>query len=109
MRISTFVSIALVLSAGVLTGCGQDFDPLTREGLWHPAHVNRADLVMQAANPSDLIMGKGAPSSDGQLAAAAIERLRQGKVKKLQDSGIAEIAVQSSGSSDGAAPTSSSQ
>ena len=64
---------------------------------------------MQAANPSDLTSGKGAPSSDGQLAAAAIERLRQGKAKKLQDSGISQISVQGSGGGDSSAATSSSQ
>ena len=110
MRISPFINIALLISAITLSGCGPEFDPLTREGLWHPVHVNRADLVMQAANPSDLTMGKGASTSDGQLAAAAIERLRQGKAKKLQDSGIAQISVQSSGGGgDSAASTSSSQ
>ena len=110
MRISPCISLLLVTSGFILSGCGPDFDPLTREGLWTPGHVNRTDLVMQAANPSDLTSGKGSPTADGQEAAAAIERLRQGKVKKLQDSGISQISVQGSSSGgDTAAPTSSSQ
>ena len=96
MRISPVFSLVLLGVVGVLAGCGPEYDPLTREGMWQPAHVNRADLVMSTANPSDLTFGKGNTTSDGQLAAAAIERLRVGKVKKLQDSGISQISVQSS-------------
>jgi hypothetical protein len=93
-----------------LSGCGPEYDPTTREGLWVPAHSNRADLVMQAANPSDLTFGKGQSGSDGQLDAVAVERLRIGKPKKLPDSGVSQISVTgSSGSGDSSSSTSSSQ
>jgi len=115
MRISArsglFMPAILVLAplAG-LAGCGPEYDPTTREGLWLPAHSNRADLVMQAANPSDLTFGKGQSGSDGQLDAAAVERLRVGKVKKLPDSGVAQISVTSaSGGDSSSSSTSSSQ
>jgi hypothetical protein len=94
-----------------LAGCGPEYDPLTREGLWTPSHSNHADLVMQVANPSDLNYGKAATGgSDGQLAAAAVERLRIGKVKKLPDSGVSQISVSAGGAGgDNSAATSSSQ
>jgi hypothetical protein len=92
-----------------LAGCGPEYDPTTREGLWTPAHSNRADLVMQAANPSDLTFGKGQSGSDGQLDAAAVERLRIGKVKKLPDSGVSQISVTAGGAGgDNSSPSTSS-
>jgi hypothetical protein len=81
-----------------LSACDQ-IDPLEREGVWHPMHVNRADLTMQAAYPADLVRGSGVHSNDGQLAAAAVQRLHENKVKKLIDSGLSDISVQSQGSS----------
>jgi hypothetical protein len=98
-----------LLTVAALSGCGPEYDPLTREGLWRPTHSNRADLVMQVANPSDLTFGKGATGSDGQLDSAAVERLRTGKVKKLQDSGIAQISVTGGAGGDTGSTTNSSQ
>jgi hypothetical protein len=93
-----------------LAGCGSQYDPLTREGMWTPDHSNRADLIMQAANPSDVTFGKGTSGADGQLAAAAVERLRIGKVKKLPDSGVSQISVSAGGAgTDSSSATSSSQ
>jgi hypothetical protein len=101
LAVATLVSVA---------GCGPEYDPLTREGLWTADHSNRANLLMEAANPSDVTFGKAATGSDGQLAAAAVERLRIGKVKKLPDSGVSQISVSSGGSSaDSSSATSSSQ
>jgi hypothetical protein len=97
----------LLLAA--LAGCGPQYDPLTRPGLWQFTHSNRADLVMQVANPSDLTFGKGTTGSDGQLDSAAVERLRTGKVKKLQDSGIAQISVTGGAGADTGSTTNSSQ
>lgn len=50
-------------------------------------------------DPMDLVRGRsGGEGIDGQLAAAAIERLRANKVKPLPDSGISDFRTQSSGS-----------
>lgn len=92
IRSTAIVGVLLVLSA-----CGPEYDPLTREGLWHPEHDNRANLVLQVANPSDLVRGTGTVSSDGQLASAAVDRLRNDKVKKLPAADISQLAVGSSG------------
>jgi len=73
-------------------------DPQFRDGLWHPIHVNRANLTLTAAYPADLVRGSGVVGSDGTLAAAAIDRLRTNKVKKLQDAGLSEIKVSSQSS-----------
>ena len=80
-----------------LSGCGPDYDPLTRQGVWYPNHSNHANLALQVANPADLVRGQGTTTSDGQLAAAAVDRLRQDKVKKLPASDISTIAAGASG------------
>ena len=96
MRIS-FRTALLLGGAATLAGCGQDYDPLTREGLWHPNHANRADLALMVANPADLVRGTGTATGDGQLAAAAVDRLRTDKVKKLPAADISSVGATSSG------------
>ena len=54
MRIS-FRTALLLGGTATLAACGQDYDPLTRDGLWHPNHSNRADLALMVANPADLV------------------------------------------------------
>ena len=96
MRILLKAMLAAAVAAP-LAGCGPGYDPLTREGLWNPTHTNRANLALQVANPADLVRGTGTTVSDGQLAAAAVDRLRNDKVKKLPASDISSIAAGSSG------------
>ena len=96
MRIS-FRTALLLGGTATLAACGQDYDPLTRDGLWHPNHSNRADLALMVANPADLVRGTGTNTGDGQLAAAAIDRLRTDKVKKLPASDVANIGASNSG------------
>ncbi len=87
-------AICLLLATA---SCGPQFDPLTREGMWSPTHINHANLTLQVANPGDLVRGTGTTGGDGQLAAAAVDRLRNDKVKKLPDSDIAQITAGNSG------------
>jgi hypothetical protein len=77
--------------------CGADYDPLTREGLWEPGHSNHANLTMQVANPGDLVRGSGTTGGDGQIAAAAVDRLRNDKVKRLPASDISTVTSGNSG------------
>jgi hypothetical protein len=79
------------------TSCGPAFDPLTREGLWRPSHINRDNLALQVANPADLTRGTGTTGGDGQIAAAAIDRLRNDKLKKLPASDISSVTAGNSG------------
>ena len=87
-------AICLLLATAA---CGADYDPLTREGLWQPGHTNHNNLTMQVANPGDLVRGSGTTGGDGQLAAAAVDRLRNDKVKKLPASDISQISTSNSG------------
>lgn len=96
LRGAAAAAATATLLAG-LSGCGPQYDPLTREGLFHPEHSNRTNLVLSVANPADLVRGTGSATSDGQIAAAAVERLRQDKVKRLP---AADIAVLGSGAND---------
>jgi hypothetical protein len=50
------------------------------------------------AVPADLATATPAGPADGGLAAAALDRLRHGRVTPLQDSGLAQITPVSSGS-----------
>jgi hypothetical protein len=81
-----------------LSACNQ-YDPLLRDGLWHPMHVNRPDLTMMAANPADLVHGTGSRTTDGTLAAAAIQRLHDNKVKKLPQAGTSDVTATGQGGS----------
>jgi type IV pilus biogenesis protein CpaD/CtpE len=76
------------------------YDPLVREGLFQPGHTNHQNLALQVANPGDLVRGSGATTSDGQQAAAAVQRWRDDKVKKLPAADLAQVAASSSGSND---------
>jgi hypothetical protein len=88
-----------------LAGCDQVFssanDPLVREGLFQPGHSNHQNLVLQVANPADLVRGSGTTGADGQLAAAAVDRLRNEKVKKLPASDIAQVSTSNTGDNNG--------
>lgn len=96
MRGATFL---LVLAAAPLAGCVEN-DPLVRPGLWRPTGANAADLALQVANPGDLVRGQGAVTTDGQLAAAALDRLRNDKLKKLPDSNISGLSLTNSGTNN---------
>ena len=89
-------------SAMSVTACGPQYDPITREEVWHPDHSNRANLTMQVANPSDLVRGTGTTTSDGMLASAAVDRLRNDKIKKLPAADISQLSVTQAGANNSA-------
>jgi hypothetical protein len=93
------LTTACAAAAVTLAGCDQ-FDPLYREGIWHPNHSNRTDTVVQAAYPADLVRGTGARTTDGVLAADAIQRLHDDKVKKLPQAGLSDVVTKGQGGSD---------
>jgi type IV pilus biogenesis protein CpaD/CtpE len=91
----TRITVAIGLFA-ILQGCAAT-DPLLNESDWQPTGANEMNIAAQVANPADLIHGRqAAGGSDGDLAAAAILRLRTDHVKKLPDSAITDLQVQSS-------------
>ena len=93
----TMRTAAALTAATLLAGCSS-LDPLERDGLWNPTHVNRADITLMAANPADLVRGTGETTSNGVLAAAAVDRLYNDKLKKLPASSLSAIQVQGGGS-----------
>jgi type IV pilus biogenesis protein CpaD/CtpE len=52
---------------------------------------------LQVANPGDLVRGSGTTGGDGQMAAAAIERMRNDKLKKLPAADLAQVSANNSG------------
>lgn len=94
----------LVIAAIALLSACTATDPLYQTGRWEPTNVNQANLLAQVANPDDLRHGRQVSGSDALVAAAAVTRLRQDRVKKLPDSGLAQInlSASSAGSSDAA-------
>jgi type IV pilus biogenesis protein CpaD/CtpE len=92
-RVAAFASLALLAGVSACT----ETDPLYRDGLYQPSHTNRQNLTLMVANPTDLVRGSGTTTSDGQQAAAAVERWRNDKVKKLPSSDLAQITANSSG------------
>jgi hypothetical protein len=85
--------LALLLA---LAACDQ-VEPYSRPGEWHPLGANDANLRAMVADPGDLYQGRGAASSPGDLAAAAVARLRAGMVKPLPASGTSDVQATNNG------------
>jgi hypothetical protein len=92
---------SLACCAFALAGC-QRTDPYVRDGLWRPTNANDANLRAMVADPRDLQEGHGATSSSGDIAAAAVARLRQDATKPLADSSISSVHVSGAGAAPGA-------
>ena len=67
-----------------LSGCA-GLEPYDRSDTWRARGVNDSNLAAMAVRPADLARGRGTGPADGQIAAAAAERLRYGRVKPLLD------------------------
>jgi type IV pilus biogenesis protein CpaD/CtpE len=94
------LSFIAFLLAG-LAGCS---DPYLQAGTWHATGVNNDNLRAMVADPADLVRGVSQPGTDGQLAAAAVARLRTGQVKALQGDSIAKIGAASAAPASSASP-----
>ncbi len=79
-----------------LVGCDVT-DPYLRNGVWRPNNANEANLRAMVASPADLARGVSGARGDGQQAAAALDRLRNDKVRVLPDSAIAKVVPIASG------------
>ena len=81
---------AVRLAAGsllaLLSGCAGP-DPYNFPHTWRPTGANDANLAVMAARPADLARGRGTAPADAQAAAAAVDRLRSGRVKPIGDAG----------------------
>ena len=77
---------ALIGAVLLLAGC-EDLDPYHRPYVWYPTGASEANIAAQVANPYDMVRGRGVTRADGDLAAAAVDRARQDKVKPLLNPG----------------------
>jgi hypothetical protein len=80
-----------------VAGCDAT-DPYLRQGMWRPNGANEANLRAMVVSPADLVQGVRSPGGDGQQAAAALDRLRNDKIRPLPDSAIAKVVPVASGS-----------
>ena len=85
-------------TAITIAGCAA-IDPYEKPGVWRPMGANDLNRELQVSRPTDLVQGRGVIDSDGQAAAAAVDRLRQDHVKALQDIDISGVGSSSGGSS----------
>lgn len=70
----------------LLWGCAGP-DPYDFPHTWRPTGANDANLAVMAVRPADLARGRGTGPADAQVAAAAVDRLRTGRVKALDSGG----------------------
>jgi len=84
----------------LLSGCT---DPMDRPGTWHAQDNNTANLAAGVVNKPDLLRGEAEDGADGQLAAAAIARLRADKVKPLNETSTMSTGGSSGGGGSGGA------
>jgi hypothetical protein len=99
-RPSLLLLPALLAGAGALGGCA---DPFERPGTWRAGGIYEDNLRAMLADPQDARRGVAEPGADGQLAAAAVTRLRTGHVKPLPEIGISQIGT-NGGAQPAAAP-----
>ncbi len=92
---------ALLLLLLPLAAC-DNLDPFNRAGVWRPAGANDANLQAMVDEPNDLVAGRGARGSDGQMAGQAVERLRTDRVRALPASGVSQIVPTGPGGQQGA-------
>lgn len=78
----SLVRSTIVLALLSATGCDAT-DPFLREGDWNPRGSNAANLATMVEDPMDLVRGRRDDRVGGQLAAAAISRLRRDQLKPL--------------------------
>lgn len=94
----TRAPLGLLVVAALLGGC-EWYDPFQRPGAWRPTGANEANLRAMVGRPADLTFGAQAEGSDGHLAADAVDRLREDRVRRLPITDIARIGNQGQGQS----------
>jgi len=95
--------VLAALAAGTamtLGGCAVT-DPYSRAGVWRPMGANALNRELQVARPTDLVQGRGTTDSDGQTAAAAVDRLQHDRAKQLPIDTISTVGSSSGGGGGG--------
>ncbi len=83
MQTRTFLRAVPLIAAVALAGCALDADPFQAPGTWRATGDNDHNLRLMVADPGDLARGHGAATSRGAASSAAIQRLRDDKLKPL--------------------------
>lgn len=96
MRISPVLPL-LFLMSGMLTACDHNIDGVARLNRIPFGGANDVNIAAMAANPTDLIRGRGVTSVSGKAAEAPIQRLESDHPKALLNPG------QNAGNGGGAA------
>ncbi len=91
------IKLCLLASTLALSACAGMDEPFERPGTWHLDYANDANLRVMVADPSDLLHGKSNGLALGDTSAAAVRRLRQGRVKPLPDSELSDVRVAGGG------------
>ena len=91
---------ASLVALALLGGCA--FDPYEVPGTWRPVGANEQNLRVMLARPNDALGGVGDLRTDGQRAGAAVDRLRNDKVKTLPETGVARVVPIATGGGGGA-------
>ena len=79
-----------------LAGCSST-DPYQRAGTWKPIGVNDANIAAMAANPADLVQGRGSSTGTVRTATSAVDRLWQGVPAARAQGGAAAVGVGAAG------------
>jgi hypothetical protein len=86
MRISPVLPLLFAMS-GVLTACEHNIDGVARMNALPLGGTNDLNIAAMAANPADLIRGRGVTTVGGKTAEAAIQRLDSDHPKPLMNPG----------------------
>lgn len=83
-----------------LAGC-ENGDLPQEPYTWRPLHVYDANIEAQVERKSDLIAGRHLGPSDGHEAADAVQRWRDGKVREIPETDLAQLQTNGSGGGSG--------
>lgn len=86
MRISPVLPLLFVMS-GLLSACEHNIDGIARLNAIPFGGTNDANIAAMAANPADLIRGRGVMTVGGKAAEAPIQRLEADHPKALLSPG----------------------
>jgi len=87
-RIFSLFSCIFLLA---LTNCSI-MEPLDQSYHWRAHNVYKENIAAQVDNPSDLVKGRPLPASDAHTATSAVQRWHDDRVKKLGNTGLAEVS-----------------
>ncbi len=90
--------LQLLTLALLLVPAGCAVDPYNTPGTWHAGTTNADNLAAQVVNKRDLVAGEPMYGSDGQLDAAAIDRLHTGKLKTISAATTSSVGSSGGGS-----------